>query len=122
MTAVPDAEAGTDTSIDVAESDESIKDDSPTPAVGSAPPPDGSGRKRLSTVIRWVVSIGAAFVIYAVFLLARGADPVEGLRAMWDSAFGDATGIGETLLRTSPLLLGALAVVVPAKAGLFNIG
>ena len=41
---------------------------------------------------------------------------------MWDSAFGDSTGLGETLIRTAPLLLGALAVVMPARAGLFNIG
>ena len=61
-------------------------------------------------------------LIYAAFLAVNGADPVEALRAMWDAAFGDATGFGETLIRTAPLLLGALAVVVPARAGLFNIG
>ena len=73
-------------------------------------------------VLRWTVALGCAFLIYAAFLAARGADPVEALRAMWDSAFGDSTGLGETLIRTAPLLLGALAVVVPARAGLFNIG
>ena len=79
-------------------------------------------RGAISGVVRWTVSLTAAMVIYAAFLAARGADPVEALRAMWDSAFGDATGVGEVLVRTAPLLLGALAVVVPARAGLFNIG
>jgi simple sugar transport system permease protein len=88
--------------------------------------PDGrTGRSAggtVSGVVRWTVSLTAAMVIYAAFLAARGADPVEALQAMWDSAFGDATGVGEVLVRTAPLLLGALAVVVPARAGLFNIG
>jgi simple sugar transport system permease protein len=77
---------------------------------------------RTSGVVRWVVALAGAFVIYAAFLAARGADPFEAVRAMWDSAFGDATGLGETLVRATPLLLAALAVVVPARAGLFNIG
>ena len=71
---------------------------------------------------RWVVALGGALLIYSGFLLARGANPVDALAAMWDSSFGDATGLGETLIRAAPLLLGALAVVVPARAGLFNIG
>jgi simple sugar transport system permease protein len=71
---------------------------------------------------RWLAALGGALLIYSAFLLLRGADPIEALTAMWDSSFGDATGLGETLIRAAPLLLGALAVVVPARAGLFNIG
>jgi len=73
-------------------------------------------------VLRWTAALGAAVVVYGAFLLARGADPVAALTAMWDSALGTSTGFGETLVRTAPLLLAALAVVVPARAGLFNIG
>ncbi len=73
-------------------------------------------------VARWSAALGAAVVVYSAFLLARGADPVLALTAMWDSALGNPTGFGETLVRTAPLLLAALAVVVPARAGLFNIG
>jgi len=75
-----------------------------------------------ASVARWTAALGGALVVYSAFLLARGADPVEAIRAMWDSALGDATGLGETLVRATPLLLAALAVVVPARAGLFNIG
>jgi general nucleoside transport system permease protein len=74
------------------------------------------------TVVRWAAALGGAVLIYSAFLAARGADPIDALRAMWESSFGDATGLGETLIRAAPLLLGALAVVIPARAGLFNIG
>ncbi len=120
MTAVPDAIVEQDV-----EQQSGPSDAAPAPA--GTPAPDDSRRSRLHVgpiagVIRWTLALGAALLIYAAFLAARGADPVEALRAMWDSAFGDSTGLGETLIRTAPLLLGALAVVVPARAGLFNIG
>ncbi len=123
MTAVPDAVVAPDAGL---RSDPGTIPDVEPPATDT-PDSDSSGPRRLrvgsfSGVIRWTLALGAAVVLYALFLAVNGADPVEALRAMWDSAFGDSTGIGETLIRTAPLLLGALAVVVPARAGLFNIG
>jgi general nucleoside transport system permease protein len=104
-------------------------------ASGAAPPDPGpplvepSGpagpsawRVRGRLVLRVVVAVAAATAVYAAFLVAKGADPAEVLQAMWESAFGDANSFGETLVRTAPLLLAALAVAVPARAGLFNIG
>ena len=123
MTAVPDAVVAPDAGL---RSDPGTIPDVEPPAADT-PDSDSSGPRRLrvgsfSGVIRWTLALGAAVVLYALFLAVNGADPVEALRAMWDSAFGDSTGIGETLIRAAPLLLGALAVVVPARAGLFNIG
>lgn len=83
---------------------------------------DDVWRARGFAALRWALAIGGAVVIYSAFLIARGADPVDALTAMWNTAFGSSTSFGETLVRTAPLLLVALAVVVPARAGLFNIG
>lgn len=71
---------------------------------------------------RWVATLGAATLLYAVFLIARGADPITVLQAMLASSLGDLNAIGETLIRATPFLLAALAVAIPARAGLFNIG
>ena len=87
----------------------------PRPSLPPVPP-------RVRRALRWVVVVAAAVAIYAAFLVANGADPIVVLRAMWRSALGDANGIGETLVRATPLLLAALAVAVPARGGLFNIG
>ncbi len=72
--------------------------------------------------VRWAVALTGALVVFALFIALRGGDPVEALRAIWESAAGDTDALGETFVRATPLLLGALAVVVPARAGLFNIG
>ena len=71
---------------------------------------------------RLAAALAGAIGIFAAFLVAKGADPVEVFEAMWKSAFGDPDKLGETLIRATPLLLAALAVAVPARAGLFNIG
>ncbi|MET0661668.1 MAG: ABC transporter permease [Ilumatobacteraceae bacterium] len=118
MTAVPDATV--EQRVDPPSTDQRAAEPPTT-----APPTGGRSRHHIGSVagvVRWTVALGGAVLIYAAFLALNGADPVEALRAMWDAAFGDSTGVGETLIRTAPLLLGALAVVVPARAGLFNIG
>lgn len=108
----------------------------PTPLVDasatstSPPPPTAPAplttRRRppglLGVVVRWTVALTGALVVFALFIALRGEDPVAALSAVWESAAGDSNAIGETLVRAAPLLLGALAVVVPARAGLFNIG
>jgi ABC-type uncharacterized transport system permease subunit len=64
----------------------------------------------------------ASLVVFALLLVANGADPIAGYRAMWSSITRDSSAFGDVLIRTVPYLLGALAVIVPARAGLFNIG
>jgi len=125
---VPTTDEPTDPDLDTpATTDEPIVDELTTsPAVdASASGPTGrfaSVPDPVRALLRWVLVLGGAFALYAVFLVMKGADPIDVLVAMWDSAFGDAASLGETLMRATPLALGALAVAVPARAGLFNIG
>ena len=72
--------------------------------------------------LRWIAIAASTLAIFSAFLVAKGASPSEVLRAMWDTALGDAEGIGETLIRAVPYFLAGLATAIPARAGLFNIG
>jgi len=72
--------------------------------------------------LRWLGPPAAAMAVFALFILMKGASPADAFEGMWRSAFGDGDALGETILRALPLLLAALAVAVPARAGLFNIG
>lgn len=80
------------------------------------------GGRVAKSILRWAIIAGSAVAIFSAFLVAKGAAPAEVLEAMWDTAFGDANGVGETLIRAVPFFLAALATAVPARAGLFNIG
>lgn len=79
-------------------------------------------RLRDSSLARTIGAVLAALFVFAMLLLAKGANPIDGYTAMWNSITRDSTAFGDVLVRTSPYLLAALAVIVPARGGLFNVG
>lgn len=73
-------------------------------------------------VLRWGGALGAALVIFSILILIKGADPVDAYRGMWQSTFQRSRSVEEVFIQMAPLVLGALAVAVPARAGLTNVG
>ena len=70
-----------------------------------------------------VLGGGAAFLIAAaVFLLAIGQPPLATLWEMVLYAFGDSYSLSESLVKATPILLCALAVILPARLGLITVG
>lgn len=115
--------ATTDTDADPTPADPTPADTGPGGPVPAAAAPATAAWLPVATGVgRWVVALAGSFLLFAVFVALRGASPVEALKAVWESAAGDTDAIGETLVRATPLVLAALAVTVPARAGLFNIG
>ena len=70
----------------------------------------------------WAGLYLAALVIFGAFAASRGVDPLSMYRSMWEATFQGSVGPGQVLNRAAPFLLAALAVAVPARAGLINIG
>jgi simple sugar transport system permease protein len=65
----------------------------------------------------------AGFVLLAAgFFLLNHQPPLALLWAMTTGAFGDAYSISETLVKTAPILLTALAATLPARLGLLSVG
>ena len=63
-----------------------------------------------------------AALLFAVFLLAIGKSPIDFIDYVWRGGFGTAFSFQNTLQRSSPLILTALAVAIPARIGLIMIG
>src|SRR5271167_4399777 len=61
-------------------------------------------------------------LLFSVFLLALGKSPIEFFELVERGGFGTAFSIQNTLQRSAPLILCALAVAVPARIGLIMIG
>ena len=61
-------------------------------------------------------------LLFALFLLAIGKSPVDFVYYVWRGGFGTAFSFQNTLQRSSPLILTALAVAIPARIGLIMIG
>ena len=84
----------------------------------------GSSRWRSDAeyVVIPVLAIAASFLLFAVFLLAIGKSPVEFVSLVWRGGFGSAFSLQNTLQRSSPLIMTALTVAIPARIGLIIIG
>jgi simple sugar transport system permease protein len=87
--------------------------------------PAFSGRATLRVAVvvgRWIGALAAAVTIFAVLLMIKGAQPLDAYSAMLSLAFGQRASVDQIVIRMAPLVLGGLAVAVPARAGLTNVG
>jgi len=82
----------------------------------------GRWRSDAEYVVIPVLAIAAAFLLFAIFLMAIGKSPVDFVSLVWRGGFGTSFSLQNTLQRSSPLILTALAVAIPARIGLIMIG
>jgi simple sugar transport system permease protein len=69
-----------------------------------------------------LLAVPVALIIGAVMLIALKANPFEAYGALFQGAFGDVSGITQTLVKATPLLLVGLGVVIAFRGGVINIG
>ena len=79
-------------------------------------------KRILSSVLLPIGAIVAALLLFGAFVAFAGADPVEVWLLLFKGAFGDWYSWQNTLQRAAPLMLTALCVALPARAGLVIIG
>ncbi|MCR4391861.1 MAG: ABC transporter permease [Candidatus Acetothermia bacterium] len=78
---------------------------------------------RLSwSVLRLLVMVGVIVGVFSLFLLLQGKDPVRAYQDIVRINLQNPRGLAEVLVRMSPLLLTALGVAIPFRAGLINVG
>src|SRR6266567_3555688 len=69
-----------------------------------------------------LLALVVSAILFSVFLLALGKSPVDFFQLVIRGGFGTAFSLQNTLQRSAPLILTALAVAVPARIGLVMIG
>jgi ABC-type uncharacterized transport system permease subunit len=67
-------------------------------------------------------ALAAALVVFGLFVAALGHDPFQVYALIHQGAFASAFAWQNTLARAAPLVLTALCVALPARAGLMVIG
>ena len=75
--------------------------------------------RRLSRAL--VIAL-VALAVFALLLLADGKDPLRAYRDTLIYVFGNTYGFSELLVRMAPLLLTSVAVALPSRLGLINVG
>ena len=75
-----------------------------------------------STGLRWLVAVLAGLILFSAFVLANGADPLQVYSDIWTATLTQSGQFQQIIMRAAPIALAGLAVVVPARAGLVNVG
>ncbi len=68
------------------------------------------------------MAMAGALLLFGAFIAAGGKSPVEAWGLLFKGAFGDWFSWQNSLQRAAPLMLTALCVAIPARAGLTVIG
>ena len=79
-------------------------------------------KKIISDIIALFVSLLATFFIVSVIILLTGKDPIFIFGKMFGEVFGTGYGFGQTLFKTTPLIICGCGIAVCFHASLFNIG
>lgn len=90
----------------------------------SAPRPRSLG-DRLGgavAVLLPLLALVVALVIGAILLALLGVNPFEGYGAMVSGVFGSVSGITQSLVKATPLLLVGLGICIAFRASVINIG
>jgi ABC-type uncharacterized transport system permease subunit len=69
-----------------------------------------------------LLALAGALLLFGVFVRFNGVSAVDAWTLLFLGAFGDAFSWQNSLQRAAPLMLTALAVALPARAGLIVIG
>jgi len=75
-----------------------------------------------SAARRALIVVVAASAIFALLLIIDGKDPLRAYRDTLVYVFANAYGFSELFVRMSPLLLTSVAVALPSRLGLINVG
>jgi simple sugar transport system permease protein len=74
------------------------------------------------TFTGWLLGFGGALIVFAIFVLALGQNPLQVLQAVVTGAFGSPVALNRTIARAIPLLLLSSGLILAFRARFWNIG
>ena len=72
--------------------------------------------------VRFLIALALSLGVFSIILVIQGKPPLQTYQDLYRSTLGSTYGRSEVGVKMIPLLLCALAVAVPARVGLVNVG
>ena len=79
-------------------------------------------RDAINLIVRYALMVLIVLVFFGIILLITGKNPIESYRDILSSTLGSPYGFSEVIVTMTPIMLTALAVALPSRAGLINVG
>jgi ABC-type uncharacterized transport system permease subunit len=76
----------------------------------------------LDLVTRYALMVLIVLVLFAMILVVSGKDPLQSYKDILTSTLGSSYGFSEVIVTMTPMLITALAVALPSRIGLINVG
>jgi simple sugar transport system permease protein len=77
---------------------------------------------RIIGALRFLGALAVALMGFAIVLILQGRNPAEAYAGLFASTLGTSFGRSEVVVKAIPLMLCGLAVTLPARVGLVNVG
>ncbi len=71
---------------------------------------------------RYLTMILLAVALFGLILVLSGKDPLQSYKDILTSTLGSTYGLSEVIVAMIPMLITAVAVALPARVGLINVG
>jgi general nucleoside transport system permease protein len=84
--------------------------------------PTTASQKAANAALRYLLMLLLALAIFAVILLLSGKNPIQSYLDIIRSTLGSRYGISEVIVAMVPMVITALAVALPSRVGLINVG
>ncbi|HEA66643.1 MAG TPA: ABC transporter permease [Desulfobacterales bacterium] len=79
-------------------------------------------QKILNHVARYIFMILMVLILFGIILLISGKNPIQAFKDIFISTLGSRYGFSEVIVTMTPMLITALAVALPSRIGLINVG
>lgn len=76
----------------------------------------------LLALVRYLFIFLVAFVLFGLILLIAGKDPILAIKDTFSSTLGSTYGFSEVIVKMIPLIFTAIAVALPSRVVLINVG
>jgi simple sugar transport system permease protein len=81
-----------------------------------------SMQKISAALTRYISMLVLALGLFGVIIWISGKNPIVSYRELFSSTLGSRHGFSEVLVAMTPMLITALAVALPSRIGLINVG
>src|SRR3990172_7326248 len=76
----------------------------------------------LAAALRYIYIFGVALLLFALILWLAGKDPLLAIKDTFMATLGTGYGLSEVIVKMIPLVFTAIAVALPSRVGLINVG